>query len=222
MEKKIHGPKKRTSKEIRYKILDSLLSLKEGERLSFGDIMKKTDLAPPVLSSHIKKLEEEGIIESSSVPEDRRKRVYSLASKWEDTDHHKQVLLGLVAFRTYQRVFKKLLGELKLEKDVGELSRNELINYAASGAGLLQLLQQEQAMKEDVTKGIEIYINLIGMGVALAFKEFPKVEKAWQKQIETLPKVEASDINVLLDIITQKNSKAKEFIKQKILSSASR
>ena len=197
----------------RYRLLTALADGPKTftELLSLGIVR-----SPAVLTTYIKSLEDDGLIKANNVPNDRRKKIYSLTKKWEDTDHYKQIMWGLAAYRTFQRIEEKLQEKLELKKELDGLSRDELINYAACGAGLLQLLQQEQAGDKDMSKAIEVYVNLTAVPVFLALEKLPKMKKAWKQTLE-LPDIKEHHIDTLLDLITNGDNKTKKLLKHKIL-----
>ncbi len=118
---------KRTKKEIEFSILGELAK----DDLSWTELMKRTNTAPPVLSSHLKRLEAEKRIVYAVDPENRRKGKYRLV----DLTFYKAVVLA-EWFDDYSKEIVKKAYQADSLEDLKDLEKEDvrILYHAIAGA----------------------------------------------------------------------------------------
>lgn len=146
-------PAKRTKKEIETRILEEL----SNEDLSWTELMKRTDTAPPVLSSHLKRLESEDKVSYIADSNDRRQGKYCLT----DLSFRKAAVLG-EWFEDYFEAFLKTVYKVERMEDLREMEKEEIRTFYHAIAGayseyLFFLLNNKEKIGEEfqfIIKGL--------------------------------------------------------------------
>jgi DNA-binding MarR family transcriptional regulator len=155
-------PKKKFESEIRQKILNSLGS---EEKLTFTELINKTDLSPPVLAKYLKKLEGEHEILMTLDKDDRRKKHYSLSNTG---DYYKQKEFALECFSYFQTEWNKIEEQKQIIQKKGKFEPYTVTAVGKMhliGSVIYEILLTGKAQKKSMDIALNTFLKILSIYV---------------------------------------------------------